>query len=154
MVGTWQHAGRHGAGKGAESSTSSSEDTRSWRLCGTPGVAWAQEASKPASTVTHFLQQGHSHSNKVHLLIVSFPIDQEFKHVLLLWGELFLFKVPYLYGWKKRVTIVLLSHSGEESWSMMAGKENHFMRCPDASYISIDTNQSEQLIWYREFEAY
>ena len=31
------------------------------------------ETSKPYTTVTHFFQQGHSYSNKTHLLIVTLP---------------------------------------------------------------------------------
>jgi hypothetical protein len=57
---TWQHLGRHGAG-GAESSTSSSEGSQEHTTI-------LQEArrrdSKPIPTVTHFLQQGHTYSNK------------------------------------------------------------------------------------------
>jgi hypothetical protein len=51
---------KHGAGKAAESSTSWLVGPR--RLCGTLGIAWVYETSKPASTVTHFLQQSHTHS--------------------------------------------------------------------------------------------
>ena len=30
----------------------------------TPGLAWAYETTKTTSIVTHFLQQGHTYSNK------------------------------------------------------------------------------------------
>jgi hypothetical protein len=60
MVG-W-HVGWHSAGEEAESSTSWPKGSR--RSYATLGLAWAYETSKPASSVTHFLEQGHTHSNK------------------------------------------------------------------------------------------
>ena len=53
------HQGRHGAGR-AESSTSSSEGC-SWK---TDFQAVRMRALKSIPTVTHPLQQGHTHSNK------------------------------------------------------------------------------------------
>ena len=47
----WQCADRHGVGEGAESSTTWSEGSQ-------------EEPSKPTYTVTHFLQQSHTSSNK------------------------------------------------------------------------------------------
>ena len=59
----WWRAGRHGAGEGAESSTS--WITGSWRQYDTLGVVWSHDASKPASAVTNLFQQGYNHPNKV-----------------------------------------------------------------------------------------
>jgi hypothetical protein len=56
----WQHLGKHRIREGAESSTSCCE--------GKQEKADFQKArmkvSKPTPTVIHFLQQGHTHSNK------------------------------------------------------------------------------------------
>ena len=64
-TGAWQHPGRHGT-KGPESSTSCSEGkqekTESLRQLG------GGSQSLPP-TVTHFLQQGHTYSNKATLPI-------------------------------------------------------------------------------------
>jgi len=59
MARTWQHSGKHSAG-GAESSTSSSEGHSKK----TVSHVIRRRVSKPNPTVTHFLQQGHTYSNK------------------------------------------------------------------------------------------
>ena len=66
--------GRHGAREGAESSTSwfSGSKRRGRLFCRQPGrgsfLPWVEfehsEPSKPIYTVTHFLQQGYTYSNK------------------------------------------------------------------------------------------
>ena len=58
-VGTWQHPGRHGAGR-AESSTSSSEGCQQK----TDFQAAEMKVLKPTPTVTHLLQQGHTYTNR------------------------------------------------------------------------------------------
>jgi hypothetical protein len=92
--GAWRHTGRHGAGEVAESSTSWSTGSRK-RRCATLGIAWAQETSKPTPTVTHFLQQGHTYSNKTTPPIVPLYMGQAFKYMSP-WGP-FLFKPPRTY---------------------------------------------------------
>ena len=69
----WQLVGRHGAGEGAESSTSWSAGSR--RVRSTLGIAWA------------YPPEWHTFSNKAtptptrsHLLIVLLPMDQALKH--------------------------------------------------------------------------
>ena len=57
------------------------------------GVTRTQETSKPAPIVTHFLQQGHTYSNKTTPPNSAIPYGQAFKH-LSLW-ELYLFKPPH-----------------------------------------------------------
>jgi hypothetical protein len=59
----WQHTGRHCAEEEAQSSTFWFKDCRS-RLCSTLTIVWTQETSKATSTVTCFLQQGWTYSNK------------------------------------------------------------------------------------------
>ena len=56
----WQCVGRHGVGEGAEISTSLSESS----LTLPPWTELKNRTSKPTLTVTHFLPQGHTHSNK------------------------------------------------------------------------------------------
>jgi hypothetical protein len=74
-VGAWQHPGRHGAG-GAESSISSSEGF--WEKTGSYVIR--SRVSLPTPIVIHFLQQGHSYSNKAtHLLVVPLPGPSTFK---------------------------------------------------------------------------
>lgn len=59
---SWQHANRHSAG-GAESSASWFSGSRR-ELCATLVRTWAYETSSHTHTVTHFLQLGHTSSNK------------------------------------------------------------------------------------------
>jgi hypothetical protein len=59
MVGTWQCPGTQGA-EGAESSTSSSNGHQEK----TGFQAARMVALKPMSTMTHFLQEGHTYANK------------------------------------------------------------------------------------------
>jgi hypothetical protein len=50
---TWWYPGRHGAGKGAESSTGSRRGF----------LTWASETPKPTPTVTHLFQLGNAYSD-------------------------------------------------------------------------------------------
>lgn len=61
--GTYYCADRHGSGEGVESFISWSRGSKR-RVYVTLGTAWAYETSKP-TTVTSFLQQGHSYSKEV-----------------------------------------------------------------------------------------
>jgi hypothetical protein len=73
-VGAWQCPGRHGAG-GVESSTSHSNSKQEK----TGSQAAKRRVSKPIPTMTCFLQQGHTHSNKATPPIVALPGPSAFK---------------------------------------------------------------------------
>jgi hypothetical protein len=70
----WQHPGRYGTG-GAEGSTSCSEGEQEM----TGSQAARKRVSKATTMVTHLLQQGHTYSNKPHLLMVPLPVSSIFK---------------------------------------------------------------------------
>jgi hypothetical protein len=59
------------------------------RLRATLGMAWAYKISKPVSTVTHFLQQGHTYSKKAIPPNNVTPYSQTFKHISV-WGSFLL----------------------------------------------------------------
>ena len=73
-VEAWQPPGRHVAG-GAESSTSSSEGHQEK----TVSQAARRLVLQPTPTVTHFLQQGHTYSNKATPPNSATPCDKYFQ---------------------------------------------------------------------------
>ena len=58
----WQHADRHGAGGGAESSTSGFTGSRKTVRATGPGLGFCKPQIPPP--VTRFLHQGHTYPNK------------------------------------------------------------------------------------------
>ena len=83
----WQCAGRHVSGEGAESSISTLIGSRKWT-----GLSfWDFEAQSPSDIISH---QSQTYCNRATSLIVPFPVDQVFKHVIV-WGP-FLFKPRYI----------------------------------------------------------
>jgi hypothetical protein len=81
MVGAWQHPGRHGAGEGAESSTSCSE---------------GRQNGGGGGLIPHWVEPEHRDLKSRPPLPSAMPhlMGQAFKHMSL-WGP-FLFKPPHL----------------------------------------------------------
>ena len=75
---TWWRAGRHGAGEGAEISTSWLAGNKKWSVL--LGMTWSYRRSQSfASTVTHFFNKTTPTPTRPHLLIVQLPLGAHFQ---------------------------------------------------------------------------